>query len=470
VSVRNRERRTFGQKGAATTSRAQRHRVDHDRDQTGGDQAGGDQAGGDQAGGDQAGGVPRRVSAEQLVEMMLANAVHAQDREDYYEVANCVRLLAVELGEPGTTPVVDQVLLRWLHHDVGEAWRRGWQPADLVRFAARRLNTEHVRLVVDTIAAQMRAYPSNTVALQWRDQLRSLEAAVWWEHDQVFLQQWGRRVGLDRQGVTTCVVEVLHLLQTLPRIPILCPLPGTARAAQTTARAQTTVQPRMLDKVRALLAKAESTEFPEEAEALTAKAQELMARHSIDEALLAAARTVRDEPAGIRIGVDAPYESPKVMLLQEVATANRCRVVWSRQLGFATVVGFDGDLRAVELLYMSLLVQATSAVVHAGSRRTLTGQSRTRLFRQSFLSGFAARIGQRLRGVTADATRAAGSDALLPVLAARDEAVQEKVNEQFPELTHRRSAATTDYEGWASGTAAADRAVIHAGAGSLDAG
>jgi hypothetical protein len=38
--------------------------------------------------------------------------------------------------------------------------------------------------------------------------------------------------------------------------------------------------------VRALLAKAESTTYPEEADALTAKAQELMARHSIDRAML----------------------------------------------------------------------------------------------------------------------------------------------------------------------------------------
>ena len=50
---------------------------------------------------------------------------------------------------------------------------------------------------------------------------------------------------------------------------------------------------RMLDRVRALLAKAESTTFPAEAEALTGKAQELIARHSIDEALLAAAAEPR---------------------------------------------------------------------------------------------------------------------------------------------------------------------------------
>jgi hypothetical protein len=59
--------------------------------------------------------------------------------------------------------------------------------------------------------------------------------------------------------------------------------------------------------------------------------------------------------------------------------------------------------------------------------------------RQSFLSAVAVRIGQRLRGVAADTTRdmSESSDALLPVLAARDESVREKVDAHFSGLTHR---------------------------------
>jgi len=115
-------------------------------------------------------------------------------------------------------------------------------------------------------------------------------------------------------------------------------------------------------------------------------------------------------------------------------------VVWSRQLGFATVIGFDGDRQAVELLYTSLLEQVTKGLVRTGSRRTLLGRSRTRSLRQSFLSAVAVRIGQRLRGVTADTTRelsVSGADALLPVLAACDESVREKVDAHFSGLIHR---------------------------------
>jgi len=55
---------------------------------------------------------------------------------------------------------------------------------------------------------------------------------------------------------------------------------------------------KLLDRVRKLLAKAEDESCtPPEAEALTAKAAELMAKYGIDRALLAAVRPETDAPA-----------------------------------------------------------------------------------------------------------------------------------------------------------------------------
>src|SRR6266542_1750579 len=90
----------------------------------------------------------------------------------------------------------------------------------------------------------------------------------------------------------------------------------------------------------------------------------------------------RDEPVGRRIGIENPYEAPKVLLLDAVAGANRCRAIWSSSFGFVTVLGFAADIAAVELLFTSLLVQATTAMMHAGSRRDAHGRSTTRSFRQ----------------------------------------------------------------------------------------
>lgn len=133
----------------------------------------------------------------------------------------------------------------------------------------------------------------------------------------------------------------------------------------------------MLARVRALLAKAESTTFDEEAEALTAKAQELIARHALDEAALHDAGDVGD-PSVRRIPLDPPYAKAKAFLLNEVADANRCRAVHSDDCGWVTVFGYDGDLHAVELLTTSLFAQATAAMARHGSRRDATGRSRTR--------------------------------------------------------------------------------------------
>ncbi len=130
----------------------------------------------------------------------------------------------------------------------------------------------------------------------------------------------------------------------------------------------------------------------------------------------------------------------------------------------STVLGFPGDLDAVELLFTSLLVQATTAVVQAGSRRDAYGRSRTRSFRQSFLTSYAQRIGERLTEAAGAAERQAVADSpgtsLLPVLAARHRAVDEAVGEMFPELTQHTVSSVHDREGWISGRAAADLATL----------
>ena len=200
-----------------------------------------------------------------------------------------------------------------------------------------------------------------------------------------------------------------------------------------------------------------------------------MAKYSIDHALLAAETGHAEEPGGRRIAVDNPYEAPKASLLQTVAQANRCRAVWSKELGLVTVIGFPADLDAVELLFTSLLVQANSAMLRAGAKRDAYGRSRTRAFRQSFLVSYAIRIGERLSEATGHAEaagrggagrrerwRAGGGTDLVPFLAARHQAVDDAVDAMFGDtLTTSRAVRATDAEGWHSGRVAADMASLH---------
>lgn len=210
----------------------------------------------------------------------------------------------------------------------------------------------------------------------------------------------------------------------------------------------------VLHKVRSLLAKAESTTFPEEAEALSAKAQQLMDRHAIDRAMLAAAGG--SGPEGRMVLIEAPYARPKFQLLTELARANRCRAVLDTRSNEATVVGFPDDQVTVELLYTSLLVQGTRAMLRAGTDQ----RTRSRAYRQAFLVAYAARVGQRLRAAAAatvsDAVRAHGAG-LLPVLRSREVAVDDHLAEEFPHLRRMRVTAS-DPAGYAAGHAAAGRA------------
>ncbi|MEV7231446.1 DUF2786 domain-containing protein [Polymorphospora sp. NPDC051019] len=369
---------------------------------------------------------------------------------------------------------VDPILVDVLHDAFARLWRGGWQPVELHRVVARNGTVTHAHLVTDAVAAHLRRFPRESVDERWLSQADALGAHVWWRDSGGYLGDLAGRWKLDRVAVLDLVLTLLGILAELPPIEVLIPPPGTAAR---TAGPRGRVDHRLLDRVRALLAKAESTAYPAEAEAYTAKAQELIARHSLDEALSAA----RDDTATVvpfarRIGVDHPYESEKASLLDAVARANRCHLVWSPEFGFATVFGFDADIDAVDLLHASLLVQAHRAMARAEPPGGKAGRARLKAFRQSFLVAFAVRIGERLAGAAKaaleEAIRPTGPVAepgpvaatdLLPVLAARDEQVRETMDRVFPRTVRARGSRVDSREGWESGRAAADRADLGTG-------
>jgi hypothetical protein len=422
---------------------------------------------------------------EERVAADVAEAVAHLRVHRYGSGAAANRLMATARTERGGR-VVTRRLTALLTDCVAMAWQRGWQPADLHRHLGRERGEIAQLVLGDVMAHQLSSFAESTIAPRWLAQLREIDAHTWWASDTDPVSartERGGATGLD--AVLPAALQVAVALAELPPLERLDPLPGTARPDPATGGAGTQVEERVLSRVRALLAKAESTTFEPEAETFTAGAQALMARHSIDAAMLAAAeRTSTSPPAARRIGIDRPYEGPKVLLLASVADANRCRTVWSSGLGFVTVIGFETDQAATETIFTSLLVQATAAMTAEGRRVTGYGQSRTRAFRQSFLTAYAHRIGTRLREVTDEATAAAEAgdpgnpDGPLPdagsrvdagaampqtgvlvrVLAERAREVDERVSELFPRLVTKPLGGSSDVEGWSAGSRAADRA------------
>ena len=237
----------------------------------------------------------------------------------------------------------------------------------------------------------------------------------------------------------------------------LPPVSGTTPAPQAE---------RALGRVRALLAKAESTTFAEEAEALSAKAQELISRYSLERLLDEAQGGVEGDVTTREIHLVAPYVMPKALLVSAVAAANRCECIVRHEV--AVVIGAPADLDAVELLARSLLLQAEGALVVAG-RHVEAGRSRTASFRRAFLIAYGHRIAERLRAADRTATEhLAPGGSLLPVLARHDERVSAAREALFP---HTRTVRTTvsNRHGWAAGRAAADLARL-AGSAELDPG
>lgn len=334
---------------------------------------------------------------------------------------------------------------------ISAAWQVGWSPIDLHEFTRRRLDASAAGYLADAIVRESRHYSVTTLHPRWRAELAALPAGT--DHGAPQMWQWAA-TNADRTALTV-VLKVLRLLATLPRLEPLLPLPG---AHQHAAVAVSTADAKALSRVRGLLAKAEATKFPEEAEALSAKAQELMSRYSLHHAIRDHEQGRAAEAIARRIWIDSPYVSAKAVLVQSVATANRCRMVCAEKIGFVAVIGTECDLEFVELLSTSLLVQANRAMLAAG-RATGDGRARTRSFRQSFLLSYAERIGERLTATSTTVATEVDRGTLLPVLAARSQATDDLTDRLFP-ATVARVMSASDGAGWSAGRVAADLAQL----------
>ena len=344
-----------------------------------------------------------------------------------------------------------------------ETWERGWQPADVVHLALRQATAGSVPLAVALIGEHARRSDAVRRAPEaWLDQLSELGALH--AGDPAVVAAWRRAERLAPEEAWRIVLRLAGALQTTLRIDALLPPPSRWGPRRTCAVENAPhSDDRALRRIRGLLTKAESTDFPDEAESLTAKAQELMTRHAIDAALLEAgpSPTAGSSVEARRVHVEDPYVRAKMQLLASVAEANDVRVVWYSNLGIANLVGVRADVSAVELLFTSLLLQVANAL--SAAERPLERRFASRSFRRSFLLGYSHRIGERLQAARRSATAEAAAEHdvdLLPVLRSRQVAVEDRVAELFPRVRATRSRASVDAGGWFAGRAAADRADV----------
>ncbi len=220
----------------------------------------------------------------------------------------------------------------------------------------------------------------------------------------------------------------------------------------------------LLARVRKLLTKAEDAAVtPAEAQALTAKAAELMAKYGIDRALLAAERPETDRPADRIIDVDNPWARVQAHLLCGVASALRCQCVILPRANPGSrihVFGFSSDIERTDVLYTSLLVQMWQGLTAA----QVPGWSRNpRAWRRSWLLGFASAVVSRVRAAEHQAAcRAsapgAGGHSTALVLADRRQVIRSNVEQAYPST--RKSRITYSGSGYGAGYSEGQRADI----------
>jgi Protein of unknown function (DUF2786) len=203
---------------------------------------------------------------------------------------------------------------------------------------------------------------------------------------------------------------------------------------------------RLLDRVRKLLAKAEGEGVtPAEAEALTAKAAELMAKYGIDRALLAAQRPETDTPDSRLVDVYNPWGRVRAHLLCGLASALRCQpILVTAPDGTLRVhiFGYASDLERADVLYTSVLIQMWHGLIAA---QVPVRVPNVRAWRRSWLLGFAAAVTARVRAAEERAERTApipanGQATAALVLADRSLVIRRNVAAAYP---HTRTARTT---------------------------
>jgi hypothetical protein len=205
---------------------------------------------------------------------------------------------------------------------------RGWRPAEVVRFAASRLDPAACSFLLDALAgtAQWTAVPP------WLAELQAAGARVWWSSARPHVTQWAERHAASRAETLRVAVDALAVLAYVPRTDAVQPgMPGPVPLAPGTVVADEKVAGR----VDALLARAIATDHPEEGRAAAAKAQELLLRYA-------------SAPAVRRSGLRSPRHLAAAVAAEVAGLLQRAAAAFSRPPRPALTAAEAGRAQAAE--------------------------------------------------------------------------------------------------------------------------
>jgi len=252
---------------------------------------------------------------------------------------------------------------------------------------------------------------------------------------------------------------------------------------------------KMLEKVRALMDKAEATNFAEEAELFMNKAQELLTRYALDEAMLDLVdktRLNRDKIVTIIMRVGDPHAKARLQLLSAIGKSNDVKIVFggygkwahldaeemkvdsvlfadekdkkrTKNGAIAYLTGFSRDIDATVLLFTSLMIQSTREF----AKVEVPSYENKYTYYRHFILAFSSAVRTRLIKAKREAVKVAEADAqeknetLLPVLVEREKQVQQEYERRWAGRLGKTRATHVDYgRGGHAGYAAGNRADV----------
>jgi hypothetical protein len=196
---------------------------------------------------------------------------------------------------------------------------------------------------------------------------------------------------------------------------------------------------------------------PQEAEALSGKAADLMAKYGIERARLGALHPETDKPADKVYTIEDPYASTKIFLLNGITLAMGGRAVQINGKGGVKlhVFGYQSDLDRIEMMYTSLLVQMHRAMTYTERGLSSLERKHIRAWRRSFMLGYQRAVVSKVRAAEDAARRKAegddkpGETSMALVLADRSLVVKTNANQAYPRT---KTGGRTTYRGTGYGS------------------
>lgn len=362
---------------------------------------------------------------------------------------------------------LDPYLARTLIHDIVTVAQRGWTPEDL----------KHVLgpascAVLESAAPQV---PARTDVVKIRQAWLSFRPTD---------MELSLASTITERTVTSWMTKIY-------RLPFL-------RDAEVIS----TVQPhfkdpkqkKMHDKIQGLLAKAESTQFEDEADALIAKAQKLRQQYRIDSVLEELENSL-EEVIALRVRISAPWVKHQLSLLSSVAYANGGTAVLLSDFGICTVMATRDDAEHIVDLFHSLNRQRVWFMKNSDGAKLAAQDGETASYRRSFILAYASKIRELLHDANVTAAQAhdasttngatnqdkndseqhsyAITSRALPALARRQTQAEDALHDLFPNLSSM-NLSMNHMRGIIDGVDAAershlggDKSGIHAGRNQL---